>query len=64
MKKETLFNGAIFFLIIGLTLVGWGIGKLFSRQCEGIIIGVGWGLTISALILFKLFRRRDAFEKK
>lgn len=64
MKKETLFNWAVIFLIIGFTLIGWGVGKLFNRQCEGIIIGAGLGLSISALVLFKMFRRKDAFEKK
>ena len=64
MKKETLFYSAVIFLIIGLTLIGWGVGKLFNRPCEGITIGIGFGLSISALVLFKMFRRRDAFEKK
>ena len=64
MKKETLFNWAVIFLIVGLTLIGWGVGKLFNRHCEGIIIGVGFGLYISALVLLKMFRRKDAFEKK
>jgi len=64
MKKETLFNSAIIFLLIGLSLIGWGIGIIFVSPCEGLIIGVGCGLTNSAIILLKLFRRRDAFEKK
>ena len=64
MKKETLFNWAIILLVVGPTLIGLGIGKLFGKECEGIIIGLGLGLTISALALLKIFRRRDAFEKK
>jgi hypothetical protein len=64
MKKGNLFNWAVIFLIFGFSLIGWGIGKIFIRSCDGIIIGVGCGLTISSLGLLKLFRRRDAFEKK
>jgi len=64
MKKETLFNWAIVFLVFGLSLIGLGVGKIFTRPCEGTIIGVGCGLTTSAFVLLKLFRRRDAFEKK
>ena len=64
MKKEKLFNWAIVFLIVGLTLVGFGVGNLFGKLWEGIIIGNGLGLSVSALVLFKMFRRREAFEKK
>ncbi|MBG9374600.1 hypothetical protein I5907_00005 [Panacibacter sp. DH6] len=64
MKKESLFIWAVIFLISGLSLIGWGVGKLFIRPCEGIMIGFGCGLTTSAIVLLRLFRRRDAFEKK
>lgn len=64
MKKETLFYCAVAFIISGLTLIGWGIGRLVHFQLEGLIIGFGCGLTSSALPLLKTFRRRDAYEKK
>lgn len=64
MKKETLFNLAIIFIIIGITLIGLGLGCIFNKTCEGLIIGFGLGLSFSALILLKIFRRRDAYEKK
>jgi len=34
------------------------------RPCVGTIIGLGTGLCATALILFRLLRRIDAFEKK
>jgi len=64
MKKERIFYSAIVFTIVGLSLIGLGVGKIFSRTCVGTTIGLGLGLAISALMLFKIFRRIDAFEKK
>lgn len=64
MKKETQFNIALLFLIVGLVLIGWGVGRIFEHAFEGIIIGAGFGLTLSASMLLKVFRRRDAYEKK
>ncbi|MBL7884241.1 MAG: hypothetical protein JNL69_09240 [Bacteroidia bacterium] len=64
MKKETLFYVAVIFTVIGLSLIGLGVGKIFNRPCVGTIIGLGIGLCATALILFRIFRRIDAFEKK
>ncbi len=64
MKKETLFYCAVALIIGGLTLIGWGVGRLVHFQVEGLIIGFGFGLTSSAFPLFRTFRRRDAYEKK
>jgi len=63
LKKETLFKWGIALQIIGNTLVGYGIGKIFDNNCSGSIIGLGVGLTSSAMILFRVFRRLAAFEK-
>jgi hypothetical protein len=64
MKKKSIFYFAIIFTIIGLSLVGLGVGKIFDRTCIGVIIGIGAGLSITALRLFRIFRRLDAYEKK
>lgn len=64
MKKQSLFNTAIIFTIIGLTLIGYGLGKIFCRPFSGAIIGLGAGLCSTAIILFKTYRRFDAYEKK
>ena len=64
MKKETQFNIALLFVIAGLVLIGWGVGRIFDHSLEGIIIGAGLGLTFSASTLLRVFRRRDAYEKK
>jgi hypothetical protein len=64
MKKEFLLYIAILFIISGLALTCMGIGKIFDRSFEGVVIGIGSGLTISAFTLLKTFRRRDAYEKK
>ena len=63
MKNENLFKLGIALLIIGNTLVGLGIGKIFNNTCNGSIIGLGVGLTSAAMILFRVFRRLAAFEK-
>ncbi len=63
MKKENLFKWGIAILIIGNTLVGYGIGKIFDNNWSGSIIGLGIGLTSAAMILFRVFRRLTAFEK-
>lgn len=63
MKKETQFNIAIVFVVIGITLIGWGIGRIFYYCTEGIIIGLGTGLFISAMKILQVFKRRDVYEK-
>jgi hypothetical protein len=64
MKKESIFYLAIIFTIVGLFLTGLGVGKIFNKGCEGAIVGVGIGFTITALKLFNIFRRIDVYEKK
>jgi hypothetical protein len=64
MKNETIFYIAICFTIIGLALIGFGVGKMFAENCIGILIGLGSGLLTTGIILFKIFRRKDAFDKK
>ncbi|MBV6462520.1 MAG: hypothetical protein HJHJAOHD_02694 [Flavobacteriales bacterium] len=64
MKKEALFYIAIICTIAGLTLIGFGIGKIFCTPCTGTIIGLGVGLCATAIVLLKTFRRIDAYGKK
>ena len=64
MKKEPLFYVAVIFTVVGLSLIGLGVGKIFDRPCIGTIIGLGIGLCATALTLFSVFRRIDAYEKK
>jgi hypothetical protein len=63
MKKDTILYLVIVFTIIGPCLTGLGIGKIFNRPFVGTSIGLGLGLTITALILFKIFRRIHTYEK-
>lgn len=61
MKKELIYYVAIVFALSGFTLLGLGLGIIFSRPCVGSIIGFGTGLIISSLTLFRVFRRIDAY---
>ncbi|MCX2573651.1 hypothetical protein [Pedobacter sandarakinus] len=63
MKKIRVFYLAIILTIVGFSLIGTGIGGIVDRSCIGLIIGLGSGFITTALILFKIFRRIDAFEK-
>lgn len=62
-ERRILFWLGIGFLIVGSTLIGFGIGRIFTATIEGTIIGFGLGLTISGFSLFKTVRRIIAFEK-
>lgn len=64
MKRVTVFYCSIIFLTIGCLLTGWGIGNLFEKKCEGILIGLGIGLLLSAITLFKIYKRLLTFDKK
>jgi hypothetical protein len=64
MNKDNFFKWALYSLISGNTLIGYGIGRLFERCFEGAIIGLGLGMAIIAFILIRLIRRETAFEKK
>lgn len=64
MKKEPLFYVAVTFTVVGLSLIGLGVGRIFTRPYVGTIIGLGVGLCASALVLLRVFRRIDAFDKK
>lgn len=63
MGKNTLFWLGLLILIIGSFLFGLGLGKLYEKQCEGMIIGLGLGLIFSAIIMFRTVRRLIAFGK-
>lgn len=63
-ERDTLFYIALALLICGITLIGWGLGRVLNYSCEGFVIGIGTGLCVSALVLLKKLRRRDAFAKK
>jgi len=53
MNKNELFYASIVINIIGLTLIGLGLGKIFNEIWIGILIGSGIGMIITAIILFK-----------
>lgn len=54
---------AITFLIVGGTLIGWGFGLIMNNSCEGLIIGLGIGLILSAFQILKISRRKQAYQK-
>jgi len=64
MNKDYLFYSAIILSTLGLTLIGLGLGLLFSKFWIGILIGLGLGMTISAILILKTVRRLMAYEKK
>jgi len=64
MDKTILFYVAIILGIIGFTLLGVGIGKIFNDYWAGTLIGLGTGMIITAIIILKTVRRIIAYEKK
>ena len=46
-------------IIIGMTLIGFGIGKLLDKQCEIIAIAIGLGLILVTTIIIKQFFNDD-----
>ena len=58
MKKEPNIIGVLgtcIFVLAGLISIGWGIGKLLSKQQECILISGGIGFVIVAIILGKIY---------
>jgi hypothetical protein len=64
MDRRTLYLIGIISVIAGSILIGWGIGKLFEKICEGVLIGTGVGLWLIGIISFKIHRRLLAFNKR
>ncbi|MDM1507766.1 hypothetical protein HX079_18620 [Myroides odoratimimus] len=64
MKRVNVFYCSIGFVIIGISFIGIGIGKLFDKICEGILIGVGFGLFVGALIMYRTYKKLVAYNKK
>jgi len=63
MTKTNLYYFGIIALILGSFLLGYGTGKLFNKPCEGIFIGLGVGLLLTALTSFRIHKRLLAFNK-
>jgi hypothetical protein len=49
-------------LLLGITSIGYGLGKLANRECEGIIIAVGIGLITIAMFLKKIIVDNDDYH--
>ena len=64
MNKDNLFILAIILITLGLTLIGLGLGILFSKCWVGVLIGLGIGMSTSAILILKTVRRLIAYEKK
>jgi len=64
MKRTVIYNLTLVCLLIGCSLLGYGIGKLFDRTCEGIAIGLGFGLLLTAITLYKTYQKLLAFNKE
>lgn len=64
MHKTLLFYSAITLNIIGFTLLGIGIGEIFNECWIGVLIGLGIGMFITAILILKTVRRLIAYEKK
>jgi hypothetical protein len=63
VTRTALYYCSTISLIIGSFLLGYGTGKLFDKTCEGILIGLGVGLLLTALISFRIHKRLLAFNK-
>lgn len=63
MTKSKLFKISSVTLILGFTLIGWGIGEIFEKHFTGILIGAGIGLTLFSSTIFRLIRRMDIYNK-
>lgn len=64
MKRTILYYLGALFVLIGFSLLGWGVGKLFNKVVEGFIIGLGVGFSLNSLILLRTYRRLLSFEKE
>lgn len=51
MDKQLLFLGAIALCILGCTIAGLSLGLLFSEVWVGVLMGVGVGLLVAAVLL-------------
>ncbi len=51
MDKQLLFLGAIALCILGCTIAGLSLGLLFSEVWVGVLMGVGVGLLVAAILL-------------
>lgn len=63
MTRTALYYCSTIALIVGSFLLGYGTGKLFDKACEGILIGLGVGLLLTALTSFRIHTRLLAFNK-
>lgn len=63
MNQKRIIYVICIVLIAGPSFVGWGIGKLFSKQFEGISIGIGMGLLLLGLFLTKILYRMLIYNK-
>jgi uncharacterized membrane protein YqjE len=65
ISRKLLFCLTIAFLIIGMGLVGCSIGCILEfDNCNGLKLGLGIGLSLSALICFKTLRYIIVFDKQ
>jgi hypothetical protein len=64
MNKNELLYMALAISIIGCTLIGLGLGKLFNEIWVGTLIGLGIGMIITTIILLKTVRRLSVYESK
>ncbi|WP_405371173.1 hypothetical protein [Nonlabens sp. Asnod2-A12] len=62
LKKEVFLYTGIISMNTGLILIGLGLGCSFNEPGIGVIIGIGIALTSTSIILFKLFRRFNAYN--
>jgi hypothetical protein len=63
MKKKInltrLFILTCILIIAGLTLIGFGVGKLTGKKCEVVGIAIGLGLVVVATFIVKQFFNED-----
>lgn len=61
-KSEIIYFLGILFNILGITVIGLGIGDLFSIWKIGALIGFGLGLYICSFIMLRTARRLDVLK--
>jgi len=63
MTKYNLFKISSISLIVGFLLFGFGVGQIFSKGFIGLIIGTGIGFISFSLIVFRIIKRMDIYNK-
>lgn len=64
INSQKLFRCVIVLLILGFSLIGWGIGMIFPEKLYvGLIVGIGVGLVLASIVTFKVLQNMQIYKK-